>query len=714
METHRRRNRRRWGWPLVATALIVATICAAPRAANLDGSWEGYIDIPGMKLEFSVLFETDDSGEYVGSVDIPAQNAFDLPVAQIRVNEDSVLFALAVIPGNPEFYGVQSEDGKSIAGNFIQGGQTFPFTMTRLDAATEAARDEALISKLDSICAFVDSMRAAWEVPGAAVAIIKDGEVILSEGFGLRNVADSLPVTERTLFAIGSSTKAFTTTVLGLLAEEGTISWDSTVRGYLPTFKLHDPFITEHMTVRDLVTHRSGLPRHDMMWYGASLSRKELFDRLQHLEFSEAFRTAFQYQNLMFMTAGYLAGTVAGATWEELVQQRILDPLGMTNTNFSVDLSQQSDDYALAYGEENDTLTRMDFRNIDAMGPAGSINSDLVDMAKWVRVQLGAPIGEGEPLVSRATLNEMHSPVTPIDRAGGRYHERLLTSYGLGWFIEAYRGHFRVFHGGNIDGFSALVSLLPNDGLGMVVLVNKNATPLPGIVSLYATDVLLDMDPVDFSGRAQQMLDRTDSTRAGEEQTPADRVKDTKPSHELEAYVAEYEHPAYGILEITREGKKLYAELHGLKSEMEHWHYDVFRVTEEPLGGERQFITFRMNAGGYIHEAEMLLEATVPEARFVRKPDSRLADPTFLARFTGEYEMEDMVITVALRGNRLVVTVPGQPTYTLKPYRGSEFTLEGLTGFSVEFELESGGPATAVSFKQPNGIFKAERVTEEQ
>src|SRR5579885_1593422 len=196
--------------------------------------------------------------------------------------------------------------------------------------------DKTEVSKqLEGIEDFVRRMLEEWKVQGCAVAIIKDGEILLSQGFGLRNTAEGLEVTPETLFPIASCTKAFTATSVALLADEGKLDWDTPVRKYLPSFRLFDSFATERMTPRDLVTHRSGLPRHDLMWYHSTRSRQELFDRLQYLEPSKDFRSLWQYQNLMYMTAGYLAGEVAGQSWEDLVQKRLFDPLGMTSSNFS-------------------------------------------------------------------------------------------------------------------------------------------------------------------------------------------------------------------------------------------------------------------------------------------------------------------------------------------------------------------------------------------
>ena len=297
---------------------------------------------------------------------------------------------------------------------------------------------------------------------------------MLAKGYGLRNVQANLPVTADTLFAIGSSTKAFTTMAMGILVEEGKLAWDEPVTTYLPKFALKDEVAGKRMTPRDLVTHRSGLPRHDLVWYNAKLSRPELVARLVHLEPNEDFREKFQYQNLMFLTAGHLAAEVAGTSWEEVIRSRILDPIGMKNSNFAVSESQKSRDFATPYTLKDKTAVDIPFRVIDAVGPAGSINSSVNDMAKWLLLNLGGGAIAGKRIVAARQVQDMHRPQMVIQTFPGLFEDPEIQqpAYGLGWFIESYRGKKRVHHGGAIDGFICQVSMLPDDGLGVVVLTN--------------------------------------------------------------------------------------------------------------------------------------------------------------------------------------------------------------------------------------------------
>ena len=300
---------------------------------------------------------------------------------------------------------------------------------------------------------FAQQVLTDWKCAGFAVAVIQDGNVIYSKGFGLRDIKNNQPVTPKTLFAIGSSTKSFTVTSLGVLVDQGKIEWDKPVKDYLPDFKMMDQFATDRMTPRDLVTHRSGLPRHDRMWLNSPFTRQEIFERLRYLEPNKDFRTTFQYQNLMFMTAGYLAGHVAGMSWEDHVRKVIFEPLGMTASNFSVSEMQKAADHSQPYTVVKGEVREIPFRNIDTIGPAGSINSNVEEMAKYVTMHLQ----HGKGIISAKNSAEMQSPQMSISGPPAENKELGAQSYGMGFFLTSYRGHYLVHHGGNIDGFSALV-----------------------------------------------------------------------------------------------------------------------------------------------------------------------------------------------------------------------------------------------------------------
>jgi CubicO group peptidase (beta-lactamase class C family) len=449
-----------------------------------------------------------------------------------------------------------------------------------------------------------------WKVPGLSIAIVKDKEVILSQGFGLRSRKDNLEVTPETLFAIGSCTKAFTAASMGILVDEGKVEWDKPVREYLSDFKMHDPYVTENMTPRDLLTHRSGLPRYDLLWYGSSLTREELFGRLRYLEPSKGFRSFYQYQNLMYMTAGYLVGQVAGSTWEEFVQKRILDPLGMANTNLSVTKSQESSDFALPYAEVKDGVDEVPFKNIDAMGPAGSINSSVTDMVKWILLNLDKGKHREEQIISEGSLNQIHSPQIVMQEPI-KHEELLYQTYGMGWAIFTYRGHHILCHGGGIDGFSAQVSLIPRERVGMVILTNMGGTSIPFIIALNLCDRLLGLDEIPWNQRIK------DEVAEAKKKAEVDRKTGTQPSHPLEDYTGTFQHPAYGTISIEVEDDHLKMTYNSTSLPLEHYHYDTFQGKASLFSGGMKF-TFSNDVHGNVSSISAPLESGIKDFVFTR------------------------------------------------------------------------------------------------
>ena len=344
---------------LVALCAAFATIgrpaLAQAPAASAAGRWEGAIS--GTVTELAITVTLTAGPKWSGTIDIPAQGASAMPLGDVIVQGSAVRFTLPSVPGDPAFKGTLSPDGTTISGTFTQAGQGIPFKLQR-----KADPSAAATSALAGFDEFVQSAMKSWGVPGLAIAIVKDGKVVLAKGYGLRNIQANSPVTADTIFAIGSSTKAFTTMAMGILVEEGKLAWDEPVTKYLPKFALKDEVAGKRMTPRDLVTHRSGLPRHDLMWYNAKLSRPELVARLPYLEPNEDFREKFQYQNLMFLTAGHLSAEVAGTSWEDVIRTRILDPIGMKNSNFAVSESQKGSDFATPYTLKDKTAAGHSFQ----------------------------------------------------------------------------------------------------------------------------------------------------------------------------------------------------------------------------------------------------------------------------------------------------------------------------------------------------------------
>lgn len=461
-----------------------------------------------------------------------------------------------------------------------------------------------------------------WQVPGLGLGIIANGEVIFADGFGYRDAAKALPVDTDTLFAIGSCSKAFTTFDMGLLVDEGRLDWDTPLREYLPDFRLADPVATELATPRDLVSHRVGLPRHDFVWYGAAASRRELYHALRYLTPSKTFRQAFQYQNLMYMTAGVLVEQISGQRWEDFTRERIFAPLGMTSSQFSVSDSETSENAALPYDWENGKSTLIPFRNIDAIGPAGSINASIREMLYWLQMQMSGGRHNGAALIAEATLREMHTPqvVMPItpDMPWYGHSEVTHTGYGLGWATQVYRGRTMIRHTGGIDGFISSVSFFPEVGLGAVLLTNTGNTFAPTAIALRLFDTLLGLEPVAWSDRLNAHLAQLKTQAENSKAEVLKQRKDNAPAaHPLADYAGTYRHPAYGSIDLTSDGAHLSTVYHTLKLTLAHHHYETFTLTGEGVD-LFTLASFTTDAAGQVSGLSLTLEPAVAPMTFQR------------------------------------------------------------------------------------------------
>jgi CubicO group peptidase (beta-lactamase class C family) len=473
--------------------------------------------------------------------------------------------------------------------------------------------------------AYVEKLRHAWKVPGVAVAVVKGGKVALARGYGRRNEKDNLPVTPDTRFGIGSISKSFTVALLGILVGEGKLDWDRPVRDYVPEFRLADDYAGAHITARDLVTHRSGLPRHDPAWFNADFSRAELVRRLRYLEPSKGLREAYQYNNLMLVAAGHLAERLEGSTWEELVRRQLFEPLGMDNPNFLIPRRPRGADHASPYQEDDEHRVReLPFPNLNVIGPAGSIASSANDMARYVLMYLGKGRWQGKQVVPGSQVAQMQLPQMAL-RAPTTFPEIGHTDYGLGLRLTPYRGHKLVHHAGAVDGFTALVSFMPEDDLGVVVLTNLSGSYLPYVLSYEVYDRLLGLKPVDWDARLRQRFEKSEvaareRVRKGREQ----QKTGTHPSHPLDDYPGSYDNPGYGALQVERSGDHLRIAFHGAQWELRHYHYDVFEVPaskweerEANLVGTK--FMFHTNWQGDLDRISAALEPEVKDIIFVKK-----------------------------------------------------------------------------------------------
>jgi CubicO group peptidase (beta-lactamase class C family) len=468
---------------------------------------------------------------------------------------------------------------------------------------------EAQQPDFDALAAWVEARRPDWKIPGMAVAIVKDDAVVFARGFGVRELGRPEPVDEGTHFAIGSASKAFTAAALAALVAEGELTWNERVTHHVPEFELFDPYVTREFTVLDLLTHRSGLPRGDAAWYATEFDRREVLRRVRHLEPESSFRSAFGYQNIMFIAAGEILPSLTGLTWDEWVEARIFQPLGMTESSTSTLGLPAGGNVATPHAEVEGEVRPIAWRNIDNAGPAGSINSNVVEMANWVRMHLAEGSFQGNQVLPPQAVSDMQASRTLIRPEGGwalmAPTSRFMT-YGLGWFLNDYRGHLVVQHGGNIDGMHALVGMMPEEELGIVILTNLR-NQFTHAIMYRVFDLYLGGEQPDWSARLKASSDSLGAEgRKAQEAFEAARATGTTPSLAPSGYQGDYQHPMYGDARVTQEGGTLLLTRGpAFVGELVHWHHDTFQVRWRDPSMAPGYVTFTLNPDGTVAGAEV-------------------------------------------------------------------------------------------------------------
>ena len=470
----------------------------------------------------------------------------------------------------------------------------------------------------------IESGMKRLNVPGASIAVTKGGKLLFSKAFGYADLEKQVKMETTTLLPIGSSSKSFTAAAAVMLAGDGKLDLDKPIRTYMPEFDLADPIAAREATARDLLCHRTGLPRHDLMWIDwDGLTRKELVEkRIRHLQPSKPFRSAWQYQNHMFATMGYLIERVSGKPWEDFVRDRIFKPLGINSYGFKADYESAKQSYARLYSPDDDKVNKENPPLlIDAIGPAGSIHSTAEQVAKYVRFMLNKGKAGKKALIDEKLFPELVTPVIPYKLLPFDIPNQIEIGYALGWFVDSYRGHRVVHHGGNVNGATAMVSMMPDDDIGCVILVNADSSMFGMALAMEICDRFLNVkDKTEwfdlYSDKYKAVID--------EMMAKLNEIFDTKKegkqlSHDLDEYAGTYSNPGYGEITVSRRGDELSAKYHRFDLKLSHLHYDTFTVIihKIPLS-----LSFTTNVKGEIDSLAIPFEGSADPIVFKTTKDS--------------------------------------------------------------------------------------------
>ncbi|HJQ19707.1 MAG TPA: serine hydrolase [Gemmatimonadaceae bacterium] len=477
--------------------------------------------------------------------------------------------------------------------------RAFPLLLLSVPVLIEAQSDP----RLRELDAYAARTVREWRAPGLAFAVVKDGRVVFAKGYGVRELGGAAPVDTQTLFAIGSTTKAMTAMALAMLVDEGKVKWDDPVAKYLPDFQLNDPYVTREVTVRDLLTHRAGLPNADFLWYGTDLSIDEIVRRMRMVRPAYSLRSSFIYQNVMYAVAGRVVAAASGMPWAQFLRTRIFTPLGMTRTVTSLAEASRSTNVAAPHFIVDDTVRVISNAAVDAVAPAGAIWSSIADMAKWTRFILDSGRVDGHALVKASTFAELVKPQAMVP-ASEFYPTARLThphwqTYGFGWFQQDYDGRKLDFHTGSIDGMVAIVGVLLDERVGVYVLSNLDHNEARHALMLKTLDTFTSAPERDWSAELQKLYGGL-RVQAAAAQTAAEqrRIAGTHPSLPLARYAGSYADSLYGSVTITEDNGLLRLRSGRLDATLEHWQYDTFRARWDHRWQGTSMVTFTIGLDG--------------------------------------------------------------------------------------------------------------------
>jgi len=571
-----------------------------------------------------------------------------------------------------------------------------------------------LDKRLKGLDSELEKVLKKLEEPGFAIAIVENDQILYSKGFGYRDYENKIKVDSNTLFAIGSATKSFTSSLLGVLREDEKLDFEDSPIDHINELRFYNSQMNDVISIRDMMSHRTGLPRHDASWYFfPTFSKDSLVSRVKHHKPFTSVRNQWWYNNFMFMLQGVVAERITNKTWSENIKEMIFDPLGMTRSNTSIAELENSENAAFGYSQD---FKKMDYYKIAGMGPAGSINSSVNEMSKWLITWINKGEYKGKKILPPNYTEEAISSQSVVvanlpDEDNPGLH---LTNYGYGWFLSSYKGHYRVEHGGNIDGFSTSAAFYPSDKVGIIVLSNQNASNTPSIVRNIISDRMLDVKKTDWLKYHFDKLKEAELIQKElDENEDSNKIKGTNPSRSMNEYQGEYTNLGYGTFDISMKNDSLFMKIPNKTFWLSHHHYDTFLPYELKNGKVNLedesviFITFSADQLGEIKKLSTGLEPAIEEPiYFDRKIKPIDIETSELDKYVGDFKFMKNTCKTYLKEDVLYVFVPEQPEYRLNPIGKHLFSIEKLDGYKIKFDVSENEKVTHISFVQPNGTFK--------
>ena len=571
-----------------------------------------------------------------------------------------------------------------------------------------------LDKRLKGLDSELEKVLKKLEEPGFAIAIVENDQILYSKGFGYRDYENKIKVDSNTLFAIGSATKSFTSSLLGVLREDEKLDFEDSPIDHINELRFYNSQMNDVISIRDMMSHRTGLPRHDASWYFfPTFSKDSLVSRVKHHKPFTSVRNQWWYNNFMFMLQGVIAERITNKTWSENIKEMIFDPLGMTRSNTSIAELENSENAAFGYSQD---FKKMDYYKIAGMGPAGSINSSVNEMSKWLITWINKGEYKGRKILPPNYTEEAISSQSVVvanlpDEDNPGLH---LTNYGYGWFLSSYKGHYRVEHGGNIDGFSTSAAFYPSDKVGIIVLSNQNASNTPSIVRNIISDRMLDVKKTDWLKYHFDKLKEAELIQKElDKNEDSDKIKGTNPSRSMNEYEGEYTNLGYGTFDISMKNDSLFMKIPNKTFWLSHHHYDTFLPYELKNGKVNLedesviFITFSAGQLGEIKKLSTGLEPAIEEPiYFDRKIKTIEIETSELDKYVGDFKFMKNMCKTYLKDDVLYVFIAGQPEHKLNPIGKHLFSFEKLEGYKVKFDVSKNEKVTHISFIQPNGTFR--------